>query len=114
MLRALCVLFQILLFSPPPPLSSHDDDLDCSSEPFNPYLFHYWFDGVLVAALAFVGVAGNLLAMKVLRRPRLRDVFHQVECWRFLNACIFIWTLFFLSSCSLWRSSTSFTSPAAE
>ncbi len=86
--------FQVLLFSPPPPLSSRDDDdLDCSSEPFNPYLFHYWFDGVLVAALAFVGVAGNLLAMKVLRRPRLRDVFHQV--WKAsadgsLNICVVI------------------------
>ncbi len=52
--------------------------LDCASEPFDPSAYFYWFDGVLVAALALVGTVGNVLALIVLARPRLRDVFHQL------------------------------------
>ena len=35
--------------------------LDCHVERFNPYLYHKWFEGVLVAAVAIIGVVGNLV-----------------------------------------------------
>lgn len=40
--------------------------------------YQYWFDGVLVSVIAVVGFVGNLLAIIVLSRPKLRDVFHQL------------------------------------
>ena len=45
-------------------------------EELRPYTF--WFDGVLVSVIAIIGFVGNLLALIVLSRPKLRDVFHQL------------------------------------
>lgn len=46
--------------------------------------YRLWCDGVLVSVVACVGLVGNILALVVLSRPRLRDVFHQVIIYFFL------------------------------
>ena len=40
--------------------------------------YRFWLDGILVAVVGSAGFIGNLLALIVLSRPQLRDVFHQV------------------------------------
>ncbi len=59
---------------------SGDDDIDCSTvTKFDSSAYRFWCTGVLVSIVALVGLVGNLLAMVVLSRPKLRDdVFHQL------------------------------------
>jgi hypothetical protein len=40
--------------------------------------YRFWLDGILVAVVGSAGFVGNLLALIVLSRPQLRDVFHQL------------------------------------
>ena len=40
--------------------------------------YRFWLDGVLVSVIGSAGFVGNLLALIVLSRPQLRDVFHQL------------------------------------
>ena len=68
---------------PPPPLTlpsngtAVDLDLDCGTRE-DVSLYKFWCDGVLVSVVAVVGFVGNLMALVVLSRPKLRDVFHQL------------------------------------
>ena len=40
--------------------------------------YRFWLDGILVAVVGSAGFVGNTLALVVLSRPQLRDVFHQL------------------------------------
>ena len=40
--------------------------------------YYFYCDGVLVSIVAIIGVIGNVVALIVLSRPRLNDVFHQL------------------------------------
>lgn len=42
------------------------------------YNFKYYCDGLLVSIFGCLGIIGNLIALVVLSRPRLRDCFHQL------------------------------------
>ena len=39
--------------------------------------YAFWCAGVFVSVIGLAGFVGNLLALIVLSRPKLRDVFHQ-------------------------------------
>jgi len=41
--------------------------------------YRFWLDGISVAVVGSFGFIGNLLALIVLSRPHLRDVFHTVN-----------------------------------
>jgi len=61
-------------------------DLNCgnwSKEELQEYYgymaqYRWWFDGLLVSVVGIIGFVGNSLALLVLSRPSLRDVFHQL------------------------------------
>ena len=66
--------------------TNNETVIDCGTFDFEevaPYRF--WCDGVLVSSVGIVGLVGNVLAMLVLSRPRMRDAFHQVNL--FLKHC---------------------------
>lgn len=54
--------------------------------------YRFWLDGILVAVVGSAGFVGNLLALIVLSRPQLRDVFHRLL---FALACFDIFFIVF-------------------
>jgi len=55
-------------------------------------VFRFWLDGILVAVVGSAGFVGNLLALIVLSRPQLQDVFHRLL---FALACFDIFFIVF-------------------
>jgi len=64
-------------------VSDHDylaeafDPLDCGTR-HDVGDINWWCSGVLVSIVGLIGFVGNTLALIVLSRPSLRDVFHQL------------------------------------
>lgn len=59
--------------------SSEDGHLhDYCGQMYDTNTYRFWFEGVLVSVISLIGLVGNLLAVVVLSRPKLRDVFHQL------------------------------------
>ncbi|XP_059087453.1 FMRFamide receptor-like [Tigriopus californicus] len=56
---------------------SIDPDLDCGTRA-DVTQYQFWCDGVLLVIIGLGGFVGNLMALVVLSRPKLRDVFHQL------------------------------------
>ena len=54
-----------------------DCGLDFSEDP-TVINFKYYCDGLLISVVGCLGLVGNLIAVVVLARPRLRDCFHQL------------------------------------
>lgn len=48
-------------------------------------IYGLWFDGVFLSLIGVIGLVGNLMALIVLSRPKLRDVFHNLL---FALACV--------------------------
>lgn len=55
-----------------------DPNLDCGGSRANVTDITWWCSGVLVSSVGLIGFVGNTLALIVLSRPSLRDVFHQL------------------------------------
>lgn len=54
-----------------------DQVMDCGT-PAQVGDFRWWCDGLLVSIVGTIGFVANILALIVLSRPSLRDVFHQL------------------------------------
>jgi len=59
-------------------ITSIEDFKELCGEPAQVDDFKWWCDGLLVSIVGTIGFVGNTLALIVLSRPSLRDVFHQL------------------------------------